>query len=178
MSAPTEVRLRPQSLTPLILHLTGSLPAPGDAGSPAPWGPVIRQAQERLRHLAGPQPEPWSLAALNPQPLPPLRAAAALSSALIDQVGALQMLAGALPSELGQGVHTHLGALITRFVDDCGNGHLVIELPGVRPPGEPRPLGPEALVVIGAHLLDAAALHPAFGDAGLQLVALGLERLP
>lgn len=172
----------PRALSALIARLTGAFPNPDDAGPVGPWGPVIRKAGRQFRQVYGPQPDPWRWAALNPQPLPPrLVYAVALAQAVIDQVDALQDLALALPDEAQRGVQAHASGVIRRFIDDCGNGHIVIHLPRhvVWPPGddEPRPISPEELVVIGARLAQAGAVHPDFEAAGQQLGELGQGRM-
>src|SRR5205814_2071192 len=45
-----------------LLSLFGGssgLPNPDDSNPPGPWGPVIRRAEERVRDVLGPSPDPW-----------------------------------------------------------------------------------------------------------------------
>lgn len=183
MTAPS-LDHRSQLLVALIgghFGLTSDPDGP-EVGTNDPWGPIIAQAYDHVRALYGPQPEPWRLDrfALNPQPLPPRwMVAGALALALTEQTARLQELAQALQSELQESVQAHRADLITRFVDDCGNGQIVIHLPkhGPFPPrdDEPRPIGPAEQVVIGA-LLSAAWSQPDLQAAGLQLLGDGLNR--
>ncbi len=149
----------------------------------SPLGPIVRQAHNHIRALYGPQPEPWrsDRVALNPQPLPPRwMVAGALALALTEQTARLQELAQALPGEVQQHAEAYRSGLITRFLDDCGNGIIVIHLPkhGPFPPSddEPRPIGPAEQVVIGA-LLSTARGQPDLQAAGQQLLGAGLNRL-
>ena len=174
----THFQLSPASLATLVSGFGGFFPGPDDAEPSGPSAPIIRRALERV----GPQPEPWLWAALNPQPLPPRSAfAMVLARTLTEQVESLQMVAQALPAESGESIRAYVRTLISRFIDDCGNGVIVIHLPkhGPWPPGddEPKPIGPGELVMIGAQLTRAARLHPALEAAGETLMALGLERL-
>lgn len=167
----SQLSLSPRALVSLIAGLTGGYPNPDDPEPVGPWGPVIRQALERVR-----------LAALNPQPLPPrLAVARELGEALVSQVVALQALAEALPGEARGSVQSYASGLISRFIDDCGNGRIVIKIPKHGPwppnPDEPKPIGPEELALIGAGLASAAALHPDFGAAGARLMELGLGQM-
>ena len=174
----THVQHSSKALATLVSHLTEYFPAPDDVEPRGPIGPIVRKALERF----GPHPEPWSWAALNSHPLPPRVAfSVVLARTLVDQVESLQMLSQALPSPAGESVLAYSSTLISRFIDDCGNGVIVLHFPkhGPWPPSgdEPRPIGPEELVMIGAHLANAGAVHPEFGAGGLKLMDLGLERL-
>ncbi len=174
----THFQLSPATLAALVSHFGSFFPGPDDPEPSGPSAPVVRRALERF----GPQPEPWRWAALNPQPLPPRSAfAVVLARTLTEQVETLQTVAQALPAESGESIQAHLGTLISRFVDDCGNGVIVVHLPkgGPWPPGddEPKPIGPEELVMLGAQLTLRAQPHPALEAAGETLMALGLERL-
>ena len=175
---------RSQMLVALISGRFGLNPDPDgpEVGPNTPWGPIITQAYDHVRTLYGPQPEPWRLdrVALNPQPLPPRwMVAGALALALTGQTARLQELAQALPREAQGSVEAYRKGLITRFVDDCGNGLIVIHLPkhGPFPPGddEPKPIGPEEQLVIGA-LLSAARGQPDLQAAGLQLLGGDLHQ--
>ncbi len=165
-----------RTLASFINQLNGTDPNPDDAGPVGPWGPIIRAAFMRLRWVEGPAPDPWAPA------LPPrLAFAQALGQVLVDRVDALQDLALALPEEGRRGVQQHIANVITRFIDDCGNGRIVIRIPkhGPWPPSddEPKPITPEELLLIGAQLAGAGAIHPALPEAGAKLMTVGLERL-
>lgn len=125
----SNISLSHKTLVRLVSHLAGLYPNPDDP-DPIPWGPVIRKALERVRWAAGPLPDPWVWAALNPQPLPPRYAAAvALGQAVVDQVGSLEEMAQALPEGSRDSIAAYTKGFIGRFVDDCGNGHIVIRIP-------------------------------------------------
>ena len=166
-------------LVSLVSRLTDAYPNPDDSNPIGPWGPIIRKTVERFRRVYGPQPEPWVWAALNPQPLPPrFVMAIALAQTMIDQISSLGELAKALPEASQESVASYSSGLIKRFIDDCGNGIIVIHIPrGPFPPSddEPKPIGPEELIVIGAQLANAATIHQDFETAGIALIEMGLN---
>jgi len=55
-----------RAFTSLVSQLVNGYPNPEDPDPPGPWGPVIRRALDRVRRVAGPLPDPWTWAALNP----------------------------------------------------------------------------------------------------------------
>ncbi|TSA83859.1 hypothetical protein FNU79_11580 [Deinococcus detaillensis] len=176
------INISRQALFSLVGALTG-YPNPDDSNEPrGPWGPVIRQARDKL-HVMGLQPEPWRAVTLNPQPLPPRWAAAsALAEVILDRVDHLEMLAAALPKEAGASLRAYGSDMIRRFVDDyCGNGIIVIHLPkhGPFPPGgdEPQPIGPLELLVVGMKFTGAAELSGDVSAAGEKLIEVGLQRM-
>lgn len=179
----SNISLSHKTLVRLVSHLAGLYPNPDDPDPVGPWGPVIRKALWRVRWAAGPgQPDPWVWAALNPQPLPPRYAVAvALGQAVVDQVGSLEEMAQALPEGSRSSIAAYVKGFIGRFVDDCGNGHIVIRIPkgGPYPPGddEPKPIGPEETVLIGVQLALSAGVNPDLGEAGAKLMELGLSRM-
>ncbi len=170
-----------KTLVSLVSHLVGGYEDPDHPLPHGPWDPVIRKSLERVREFYGPQPEPWAWVALNPQPLPPLTlGAVALARSVVDQVSSLSELSKALPEASQESVATYSSGFIKRFIDDCGNGIIVIHIPRgfPWPPGddEPKPIGPEELVVIGAQLVSAAAVHQDLEAAGIALIEMGLNR--
>ena len=133
-------------------------------------------------------PDPWVQVSLNPQPLPPRTAfAVALAQGIADQVSLLAGLAGAATG--GSDTEAAASELLTRFVDDCGNGR--IHFPWKHWPfpwphqgddlvGE---LNPAEIVVVGVELANAAAwvdderLRRDLEQAGANLVDAGLGRM-
>ena len=177
----SKLNMPAKTLVSLVNHLIGAYPNPDDPEPIGPWGPIVRKALEHYRVVFGPQPEPWHWAALNPQPLPPrMVVAVGLARALVDQVSALEEFSKALPGESQQSVASYSSGKIKRFIDDCGNGILVILVPkhGPFPPSddEPKPIGPEELIVIGAQLANAAVIHQDFEAAGIALIEMGMSR--
>lgn len=171
-----------QTLFSLVNGLTG-FPNPDDSGEPrGPWGPVMRQALDRVQRLR-PQPEPELAVMLNPQPIPPRWAAAsALAEVMLDRVDQLDMLAAALPQDVGASVRAYSSDTLRRFVDDyCGNGIIVIPLPrrGPFPPSddEPKPIGPLEFLVVGMKFIGAAGASNELRAAGEKLIEVGLQRM-
>ena len=167
-------------LVSLVGRLTDAYPNPENSNPIGPWGSIMRGTVERLRRVYGPQPEPWVRAALNPQPIPPRFAVAiALAQTVIDHISSLGELAKALPEGSQESVASYSSGVIKRFVDDCGNGMLIIQLRkhGPFPPSddEPKPINPEELIVIGAQLANAAYVHQDFETAGITLIEIGLN---
>lgn len=174
-----EIRIPRKAFVSMVSLLTSGYPDPEDDNPPGPWDPVIRKALARIRF--GPHPDPWAWAALNPQPLPPRAAiAAALAQEVVDSLGSLQVLAEDLPKE-GQGAgRSHL----LRFIDDCGNGRIPFPWPWPWPPRRnERELGAVELVVIGAHLANAArgfadsSLQKDLEEGGARLIEMGVSQM-
>jgi hypothetical protein len=175
-----EIRIPHKAFVSLVSLLTSAYPNPEDDNPPGPWDPVIRKVLTRISRF-GPQPEPWVLAGLNPQPLPPRAAiAAALAQEVVDSLGSLQVLAEALPQEGQRAVRNHLA----RFIDDCGNGRIPFPWPWPWPPiRKERELGPVELVVIGAQLANAArgfadsSLQKDLEEGGARLIEMGVSQM-
>jgi hypothetical protein len=176
----TPLSVSARTLVSFLGNLTDLFPGPGDPEPTGPWGPIIRQAWDDLRY--GPHPEPWRWGAPDLTSLAPRAVSSlALARAFVAQLAELQALAGALPDDLQSGVQRHIGSLISRFADDCGNGVIIIHPPkhGPWPPGdgEPKPIGPKEQVMIGAHLVAAGGVHPDLEAAGARLMERGLGQL-
>ncbi len=171
-----------KSLVSLVGHLTGGYEDPDHPLPPGPWSPVIREALKRVRWNLGPSPEPWRQVMLNPQPLPPrLAFAVALGQSVVDHLTTLQEFGLALPTASQESIKSYSSGYLKRFIDDCGNGIIVIHIPkhGPFPPSddEPKPINPEELIVLGAQLALASAIHPELEGGAMQLIELGFNRM-
>lgn len=173
------VSISRQALFSLVGALTG-YPDPDDSGEPrGPWGPVMRQALDRVQKR---RPQPERAAILNPQPIPPRWVlAGALAEVMIDRVEQLEMMAFALPQEVGASVRAYGSDLIRRFVDDYRGNGVSVHLPkhGPFPPGddEPKPVGPLEFLVVGLKFIVAAEGSCELSAAGEKLIEAGLERI-
>lgn len=179
-------------------------PDPDDPDPVGPWGPWIREALKHLRG-PGPLPDPWEggwrlaatddnhwwqdyhpgprpwrlhfadLAALNPQPLPPVDGGLALARGLATVALRRATAAG---GEQG-------GQMLRAFVDDWCGTMWRFRIPRWigRPPGEPRPPRPEESLVLGAALIRASAfaefapLRKAGEEAGKKIFEHGMQGL-
>lgn len=169
----------------LVEQLFGGLPAEDTPTAPGPWWPIIRTiVNERFEVLMGPRPElwqngqrpllwaRWSLAALNPQPLPPMPAM--MIEALVSRAELL--------ADIGQAIgKPGMGSdLIRAMVEDLCPPPRKIPIP-------PRPyelvISAADLVLIGAGLRQAAAwtahaeLRSALQESGGRGMEVGLEAL-
>lgn len=177
-----------QVIEAFVGQLVGFRPADDDPEPIGPWGPIIR-VMLTPRLTLGPQPEPWLLAALNPQPLPPL-----LPTDPVPWL-ARQMIEGLLArAELLADIGRATGneGLATDYVhamvDDLCPPPRRFPIPP-RPKGDgdppPRPdelvIDAATLVMIGSGLRDAAGwsthdgLRVALRDAGLRGIEAGVE---
>jgi len=187
-----------QIIETFVGQLAGFRPPDDDPGPIGPWGPIIRvMLSHRLRApvqlgtpiLAfGPQPEPWRLIALNPQPLPPLPTdpvpwlARQMTEALLARAELL--------ADVGRA--TGNDSLAADFVRDmvedlCPPPRRFPIPPFPKGDGDPPPRPDElvvdaaTLVMIGAGLRDAAGwtahdgLRVALRDAGLRGIEAGVE---
>jgi len=169
---------------PSLFGGSSGLPNPDDSNPPGPWGPVIRRAEERVRDVLGPSPDPWRQA-FTPVP-DPWRAgyAQALAQEVIDRATIMQEVADALP-QVG---NTHgiiiIGGMLGRFIDDCGTGRI---RQGHRPP-PPRHtddlrMAAFELVSMAAQFEQSAAatnhegLRQEFAKASARLLEIGVGRL-
>lgn len=188
MKAMTETTLiSREAIVSLVGQLTGGYPDPDNPSPVGPWGPVIRRALERFRWVAGPSPDPWTWAALNPQPLPPRAAVvAAIAREVSDRAVLLQEVAGALPGEGQEQGIIIVGGYLSRFIDDCGNGRVRFKYPFPVPPRgseEIDSLTGLDLVVMGVQFHREAAvtadeqLREVLAGAGAKLVDMGAARL-
>jgi hypothetical protein len=168
-----------------VEQLYGVRPADDTPTPPGPWWPIIRTiVNERFEMLTGPRPEPWqngqrallwarwSLAALNPQPLPPLPAM--LIEALVSRAELL--------ADIGQAIDKPgMGSdFIRAMVEDLCPPPRKIPIP-------PRPyelvISAADLVFLGAGLREAAAwtahaeLRSALEEFGGRGMEVGLEAL-
>lgn len=176
----SDITISRKACVSMVSVLTGANPNPEDDTPVGPWGPVIRKALTRISRFS-PFPEPWVLAGLNPQPLPPRHAiAAALAQEVVDSVIALSELAEVMPQE-SQGAASKR---LERFIDDCGNGRIPFPWPWPWPPiRRQREFGPVELVVIGAQLASSAqgltdsSLQGALEEGGARLIEMGLSQM-
>lgn len=198
------MQLDARHLPALVNRLVdGFYPNPDDPDPIGPWGPWIKEALKHLPWWVGPLPDPWErgrlnatddhwwqdyhpgprpwsrtfadLAALNPQPLPPVDTGIAVARRLATV--ALRH-ASAAGGEQG-------GQMLRAFVDDwCGTmwRFRVPRGPGW-PVGEPRPPRPEESLVLGAALIRASgfaefgALKKAGEEAGKRIFEHGMAGL-
>jgi len=108
--------------TPAVLSLFGvkSNPNPDDPDRPGPWGPVVRRAEDRVRAVLGPSPDPWLVG-----PDPRWAAfARALAEEVIDRANLMQQIADALPQTGGQHAIIIIGGALKDFTDGCGTGRI------------------------------------------------------
>lgn len=178
-----------KALVSLVSELISGTPNPEEEDSPGPWDPVLRRSWERVLWALGPRPEPWARVALNPQPLPPRIAfAVALAREVVDRVDSLHELAETLGDSGGERPREVAGALLERFVDDCGNGRFPRPpfpkwpFPWPPPwPGLTERLESVDIIVIGAELARASAratheeLRRNLEEAGRKLVEAGVS---
>ncbi|WP_156964429.1 hypothetical protein [Methylocapsa aurea] len=181
-----EYTISDRALVALVTQLTGGYPNPDDTSPPGPWGPVIRQALERLRRASGPVPDPWLEVALNPQPLPPKAAfATAFAQQIVDRVLVLQDVADAMPRQGEQQGIIIVSGYISRFVDDyCGTGfRFKWPFPGPRPNWFTEEVNGADLILAGVQFERAAAeisneeLTRSLIDGAARLKETGLARL-
>lgn len=181
-----EYTISDKALVALFDRLSGGFPNPEDTSPPGPWGPVIRQALERVHRRFGPRPEPWLEVSLNPQPLPPRVAfVTALAQLVVDRELALQDVSDAAQNSGGERSIIIVGGIIARFVDDyCGNGvPLRWPFPGPRPHWFDKDTDGVDLIVAGVQFNKAAAeisnegLRRSVADGAAKLVETGVSRL-
>ena len=173
-------------------------PNPDDPTPPGPWDPYIRQALSRLglsNHPGpipwlqpfGPLPDPWIMVALNPQPLPPgVAFPLAIAQQVISHVELVQEIADLIrPRGEEQGIII-VGGILSRFVDDCGNGRIWRKRPFPIPPPQvefDNRLTALELIVMGAQFEESARttvneqMQNEFKRAGSQLIEMGLTRV-
>ena len=173
---------------PALLSLFGpssAFPNPDDSNPPGPWGPVIRRAEERVRSILGPSPEPWD-EVFGPSP-DPWRAAfaQALAEEVIDRATLMQGVADALAHAGNSHAIIIIGGFLSHFIDDCGTGRI-----GQRHIPHPPPrhnddgrLGPRELMLMAAQFEQSAAatshagLRQEFAKASARLLEIGVGRL-
>ena len=123
--------------------------------------------------------------ALNPQPLPPRWAfLESLARTVVERVELLQEMAAALSDEGEQRGIIIVSGFISRYIDElCGTGFRPrFPFPGPRPKWFPEELGALDLVVMAAHLDQAAqeAYSPALREnlvgASAKLLEAALSR--
>jgi hypothetical protein len=193
-----ELPISGRKLVELVSQMTGGTSGNPDPDNPTPagpWDPYIRKALIRMGLISGPvpdpwetvfgpSPQPWSRVALNPQPLPPRVALAALiAQEVVDRASLVQEIADALGSaEQSQG--TIGGGLVSRFIDDCGNDLLWRKRPFPPPKGDAdNLLTVLELVVMGMQFEQNAfattneQLQQEFRSAGARLAEMGRARL-
>jgi len=170
--------------TPAVLSLFGvkSNPNPDDPDNPGPWGPVVRRAEDRVRAVLGPSPQPWRDTD-GPSP-DPWRAAFAnaLADEVIDRVNLVQQVAGALPQTGSSQAIIIIGGILKDFVDGCGTGRIKQHFPPPRHHDDAR-LSPFQLVLIAAQFQESAnlttneGLRQEFKKASEGLLETGIGRL-
>jgi hypothetical protein len=187
------------ALTSLVSELIGGTigyPDPDNPTPPGPWDPYIRKGLIRLGLMlgpvpdpwvtgAGPGPQPWQRAALNPQPLPPKAAFASfIAQEVIDRALLVQEAADAMASQgQSQGIII-VGGIVSRFIDDCGNDKLWPKRPFPRPITEAdNKLTAVELLVMAAQFEQSAQatandqLREEFRNAGVRLARMGVARI-
>ncbi len=188
-----------RQLGALVSELAGGpsgYPDPDNPNPPGPWDPYIRKALLRLglifgptpdpwKTVFGPGPQPWHWSALNPQPLPPKAAFAAfIAQEVMERAALVQDVADAM-AEAGQSQGIIIvGGLVSRFIDDCGNGLIWRKRPFPPPKGdEDNRLTGLELIVMGTQFEQQALttandqLQQTFRDAGARLIEMGVSRL-
>jgi hypothetical protein len=178
----TSSSITQEKFSSFLTGFLGHNPDPeGDPQPPGPWDPVIRRTFEKV---FGPQPEPWSLVALNPQPLPPRWAfAVEFIRSAVDRLVLIQETADVIRTGDERGIII-VGGKVSELVDFvCGN-NFPRRIPRPRPGPDPNPLltGQE-LILMGAEVVRSSkmianeALAREFTAAGEKLIDTGLERL-
>jgi len=166
--------------TPAVLSLFGvkSNPNPDDPDRPGPWGPVVRRAEDRVRAVLGPSPDPWLVG-----PDPRWAAfARALAEEVIDRANLMQQIADALPQTGGQHAIIIIGGALKDFTDGCGTGRIRQHFPPPRHHDDAR-LSPFRLVLIAAQFQESAnettneGLRQEFINAADRLLETGMGRL-
>jgi hypothetical protein len=152
---------------------------------PGPWDPLVRAAVRHM-DVFGPRPEPWrdfvfsaiahrhpelfdtprggggnplEKVGLNPQPLPPRVAfLASLAGTLVERAELLQEMAAGLSDEGEERGIIIVSGYLSRLIDEfCGTGFLLqFPFPGPRPGWFPRELDGLDLLVMAAHVDQAA----------------------
>ena len=127
------------------------------------------------------------LVSLNPQPLPPKAAlASAIAQEVIDRAVLMQEIADAMPRAGQEQGIIIVGGLVSRFIDDCGNGRLWPKGPvPPKPPrgGQDHRLSTLELLAMGAQFESAAresfnpGVRKQFEMAGARLTELGIARM-
>lgn len=173
-----------RALFSLVDGLFGERSTDDNRPPPGPWTPIVRDVFSRSNHLFGPLPDPWLLAGLNPQPLPPRWALiTALAEAAIARAELVADVGAALGGEQAG------PAYIQRLTDDLCPPPLSISLPKKRWPAPPPPR-PDELVITGSDLFiistafenaaretPHARLAETFMDAAKTLGEVGAEQI-
>jgi len=118
----------------MVKDLRVYTPNPDDPNpSPWPWRLVINKAFERM--LVNTGSSAGTLAALNPQPLPPkAHFSLALAQEVVERASLLQQVADGLPSHGQQHGIIIVGGFINKFVDEICPTPPVIKFPKKRWP--------------------------------------------
>jgi hypothetical protein len=176
----------------LVAALRALRHGPRPNWEPTPSVRVPAEALALLARLAGPSPVPWAQTELNPQPLPP-RMAAALGFAheVANKVIAVHEAAKRLPEQERTREMRFAAHQLSRFVSDVGDERCPVAVWVKWPIPQPGPhrhdltegIAPAELIAMGAQFVASAstapdhALRESLGDAGQQLMSLGLGRL-
>lgn len=94
---------RLRALFSFVDGMIGERPTEDNGLPPGPWSPIIRDVVSRMSPVLGPIPDPWLLAGLNPQPLPPLPMRwafiTAVAEAAVSRIELIADMGAALGSE-------------------------------------------------------------------------------
>lgn len=173
-----QITVSREKLNALLFQLSTRFPDPDYHGPARPWWLAARSTVD-----VSPQPEP-ELAAINPQPLPPVvEVGRVLAQGVVAHIAELHELAVVLPEETGAHVVKRAEEHLITFVDDfCGSVplRLLIQKYLIRPWPWPRPIpipqpGPDPEP---KPWWDAAALRAVIGQELLRVASqIGDERL-
>lgn len=175
----------------------GGYPNPENPSPPGPWDPYMRRAIARLgwqfgphpdpwSEIAGHFPEPWTIAALKPQPLPPrIGFMLSLSQDVVDRVMLIHEVASAMGNQAEKQGIIVVGGVISRFVDDwCGSGwRPKWPFPGPPPRWWLNELSGLDLIVMGTQFVHSAkgtddkSLQDQLQNAGARLTEAGMARM-
>ena len=159
---------------------------------PEPWRSETNLSREILGIIAARHPEifdvihnRFNLAALNPQPLPPLAAfVVAVTEEVIDRVLLMQEIADTINQTVEEQGIIIVGGKISKYVDElCGNDFR-IKIPIPHPKHDQgRLLSGLELLAAGATFAQSAAtvahegLRRELSNAGLRLIETGITRM-
>jgi hypothetical protein len=162
----------------------------GEISPRSPWGPIIRRAFLPL--LAPGEPIPWKThhgdaISINPQPLPPRwQSIAVLAKAVSDHLESGIIFVGGMDAAQKEKALGHAKNLVSRMIDDCGNGKFFPWKPKgggpILPDGGDPGWGADIMVFALALEQEAGAVSDAnlrslLGEAAGILLQRGADQL-
>ncbi len=173
-----------------LINNTAFTPNPEDPNPPPwPWRHVLNKAYDRMLSGISARVNPFIIAALNPQPLPPrLHFSMALAQEVVERAGMMKEFADAVNDNAEQQGIIIVGGYLNKFVDEICPTPPIIKFPkrvGPWPPDpDPHPewTGLE-LAVIGTHFLNEArhtdnrGMQKVLNVTGEKLLEAASERM-